>query len=374
MWFLLGWVTVVLASCVFAWGSGRPWRGKEAAGDIRYTLRLAKGSVVGFEAGAPTAARVEFEVKPEGRIDRAAKSIGLSVEGQAGHDRFDRALYLMADDPQVVALLRKDRDLADALLALFADPPAGVKATLRVTCRGGQLRVRASCRTNRNEAKAIVERMAPALLAAAHALDAVSTGSARPDPLRWRITALTSLVSGLTLSGTVHAFRVGLSTLPNTIDDVALGLLAMPVALVAMALLVGATGALLGRTSRAHQVLLLVLLLGGPAAYAMAVVEVRDFNIEADTTPAHVYATSVVSSNVHHGGKGSSTYSVTLAGWPGHEDELRMEVRYAVYLRFFDGDPVTVRVHEGALGLAWLESFEPRLDRAVARRPGIISP
>jgi hypothetical protein len=153
--------------------------------------------------------------------------------------------------------------------------------------------------------------------------------------------------------------RLGLTSMPNTIDDGALALMAAPVALVALALLVGATVVLLGRTSRAHLVLAHVLLAGAPGAYLTALTEVRDFNIEADTAPAHEYATTVLSARKAKSGKGATTYSVTLDGWPGHAGPLRLEVKYGVYLRSFTGMPVTVRVHDGALGLAWLESFEP---------------
>ena len=59
-----------------------------------------------------------------------------------------------------------------------------------------------------------------------------------------------------------------------------------------------------------------------------------------------------------HTRKGGRHYYVTLGAWPGSGGDQEIEVRHDQFVPL--GTAVTVRMHDGFLGMHWLESFEPR--------------
>lgn len=61
---------------------------------------------------------ISFELRLEAPSDRATKALGLAVEPVTGDAEFDRAVYIEADDPAVVAALRRDELRAGVWQAL----------------------------------------------------------------------------------------------------------------------------------------------------------------------------------------------------------------------------------------------------------------
>jgi hypothetical protein len=348
--------TLLLACVGFTLWRGRTrWHGGRSIAGVRYSSTSNKYGLCSVTVGAPTRAAVEFEVKPEGALDRFAKRIGLSVEGQVGETRFDGRLYLVCDDPYLLTGMRYDHELPNALLDLFSTHWPQVDGVSRLVCRGGTVRLVLKASGSTGDAARVAAGVAPTLLAIATRLDA-SAGTKRPDPLWMRAAALLGIASGLFANGAVQCFRVGWNGLPNTLDDGALALYGAIGGATLLALLVLATWSLLGRTSRAHLVLLQVLLLGGPGAFATALTELRDLNMDADTAPATTYATRVVGTRVTHSRKGGTHHYVTFGAWPGSDGDQEIEVGRGESP--MTGTSVTVRVHDGFLGLRWLESFE----------------
>jgi hypothetical protein len=357
MWFLLGMLTVALSSAGLAWWRGRTrWQGSLEVDGVEADTHVSKNRLRGITVGARTRTRLEFDLKPEGTLDRWAKSVGLSIEGELGHGRFDRELYLVADDPQVVGALRRDRAIAEALLAVFDAGGPGVERPKRLVCRGGVVRVHATCNVDQAEAAAIAARFAPALTDVARALESAAAGSARPDPLWWRSTLLVSIAGGLAINGFAQGLRVLVGRLPDTLDDGAVFAMALFVGGLVLAALVAATLFLLGRTSRAHLVLLEVLLVGGFGAVATAAVELRDLNVEAATAEPVTHETVVESRHEHRGRRGSRSWSVTLAPWPGSDGSVDVKVDSSEHSASPPGTPVVVTTREGFLGWTTLES------------------
>jgi hypothetical protein len=364
MWFLVGMVTVALATLGLAfWRGSTHWRGDRKVDGCEAKAGVHKGKLRSLAVGARTVARVEFELKPEGMLDRWAKGIGLSVEGEIGHGHFDRELYLVADDPHVSALLRRETALADALLELFGAGGPGVTKVQRVICRGGVLRVEMKTNADSGEALDISSRFTDSLRHAAGRLGQAAGSASRPDPLWNRATLLRALAGGLAVNGAVQWLRVGVVPLPATIEDGTLWAIGLPAGLLLLATMVVATIVWLGRSSRTHLVLAEVLLVGGFGAIATAFTEVRDLNIEADGSEATTYTTQIVDRRTHRGRRGRRSWSVTLGALPGSDGPQRIKVSSAEYDRYTIGTPVDVQVHRGYLGAAWIESFGPARSR-----------
>jgi hypothetical protein len=349
----------LLAACLgFTYWRGQTgWKGRETVDGVEFTAHMAKSDLRGVMVGARTRAAVEFEIKPEGMLDRWAKRIGLSVEGQVGNHRFDERLYLICDDPHLLTGLRFDPALPEALLGLFATRSGNVDGVSFLLCRGGTVRLLLQTQGVRDDARRVASDVAPALRAVAARLDA-SAGAHRPDPFWIRCAALLGVASGLAVNGVVQVFRVGWNALPNTLDDGALAWLGALAGAIVLAALVAATLALLRGTSRAHLVLFQVLLLGTPGAFATAFTQVRDLNMDADRSAARSYQTHVVNTRITESRKGGTHYYVRLGDWPDSGGEHEFEVDHGHFPSI--GTPITVHVRDGFLGLRWVESFERR--------------
>jgi hypothetical protein len=347
----------LLAACLgfTFWRSRTRWRGGRQVAGVAYTSASNKWGLCSVTVGAPTRASVEFEIKREDALDRFAKRIGLSVESQVGEARFDWHLYLLCDDPYLLTGMHHDPELPEAMLGLFGISSPNVRGVSRLICRGGTVRLLLKASGDVGDAARIAADVAPALLDVATRLDA-SAGVRRRDPLWMHAALMLGIASGLFANGLVQSFRVGWNGLPNTLDDGALGLYGAIGGAMLLGLLLTATWSLLGRTSRAHLVLLQVLLLGGPGAFATALTLTRDLNMDADTAPASTYETGVVRTWTTHTRKGGTHYYITLGAWPGSDGDQEIQVTRDTFPPL--GAPVTVRVHDGFLGLQWLESFE----------------
>jgi hypothetical protein len=361
MWTMLGLVVLVLASAlVWTWLKDRGWKGKPRDG-YELVANLNKGTLLSVQVGVRTRTSLEFELKREGRFDRFAKAIGLAVEPQVGRAGFDDALYLVADVPRVPAALRNDRELADALQALFAPGDARARRVARVVCRAGVLTclVVAARGLKSDAADPLAEALAPPLMAVAARLAAEHPGTPPPDPMWWRATLLLAIASGILVHGLLDAFRLVIDFDAHTLDPYALWAIALPVAAGVIAALATLGVWLLGRSSRAHLVLAQALLIATFGAPFGALAEVRDLNMEADRSPPRTIEVQVADKRVHTSSKGGHTYSVALTGWPAEPEGYEFEVRQDDFDRFLVGHDVTLVQREGYLGLRWLASVTP---------------
>jgi hypothetical protein len=369
MWTMLGGVLLVLASALaWAWLKGRAWKGKPRDG-YELNANFNKSTLVTVEVGVRSRTALEFELRREGRFDRFAKAIGLAVEPQVGRAGFDDALYLAADVPRVPAALRRDRELADALQALFAPESARVRRVARVVCRGGVLvlTVVVAPGLKSDAVDPLAAELAPALVAVARRLAADHPGTPPPDPMWWRATLVLAIASGILAHGFLDAFRLVFDFDARTLDPYRLWAIALPVAGVAVAALAALGLLLLGRSSRAHRVLAQALLLAVVGAPFGAMAQVRDLNMEADRSPVEKIVVQVAAKIVHTSSKGGHTYVVVLTGWPAEPDGYELNVRHDDFDLYLVGDDVTLVQREGYLGLRWLASATPgSLARAMA--------
>ena len=358
MWTILGLVRLVVA-CAVAWFlRGRPWRGKPRGG---YFVDESnnKGSLVALAIGVPVRTALEFELKREGWIDRAAKAIGLSVEAQLGRPRIDDALYLVADEPRVASALRADRELVDALHALFTPAAPEVTNVRRVACRNGMLVLSMGTRAKGDQGVRLAADIAPAVIDAATRLASAHPGTPPPDRLWWRAVLVLALASGLLAHGAIDAFHLVFDHTHDTLDLPGLWWLAGPVAAGVLCVLAALTVALLGRSSRAHLVLVEAMLLAAIGVPLGAMVELRDYNMEADTSAPARYTVHVEGKSVHRSSKGGRTYYVQFGPWPGQPGGYDKVVSSSDFDRFLYGSDATVVIRQGGLGIRWLESATP---------------
>jgi hypothetical protein len=115
----------------------------------------------------------------------------------------------------------------------------------------------------------------------------------------------------------------------------------------------------LGRSARAHVVLLEVLLMGSLGALLTSFVELRDLNMEWDQQPAVRYEVSTVSKRISKGRR-SRNYYVTISGWPNKNNTSEIRVSSSLYHRTDRGGELVLLQKPGFLKVPWVAAVMPR--------------
>jgi hypothetical protein len=309
--------------------------------------------------GLATPSPLEFECKAESWLDRFFKWCGLSVELQLGQDAFDRAVYLVADNPAVLEALRREPDLCDRLIELFRKPLHEGFRVHRVVCRGGKFRVEFRQSSIASSEHVLFAKAAPLIRRMWAALpERLPEGHSGADPLFLRSVIVMAFSTGLAIHGGEHVYRLLLIDDVTTLDVWPL----MTVGLVAGGLLLALqlmlAMALLARSSRLHLIMLELLLVGSFGALSTGVVEVRDINIGLDASESTPYATQVLDLRTSRSRRGGTRRYAVVAPW-GTEAGGRLRVDYDDYHALVVGEPATIHVREGYFGMRWIAGVRP---------------
>jgi hypothetical protein len=181
--------------------------------------------------------------------------------------------------------------------------------------------------------------------------------STRRDPLFLKSVLVLAASTGLMINGVIQVGRIWIFHVPFTLDAGQLVAWSLLAAAVLLVLLCGAAFLLLGRSSRLHLVLLEVLLVGAFGAATTSFAELRDMNMELDTSEARTYATDIVRKTTHRGRRGRRSYYLHLRNWHDASDSVRVRVTRSEYDATSMGRPMEVRERAGALGMRWVESM-----------------
>lgn len=361
MWFVLG-LFVLIGICVGV-GVSRSkvrWKGVAGPHGLFRVAPLGKSKKKYLvQTGVAVRTSLAFEIKPETAIDRFAKYLGLSVEAQVGKPDFDNSAYLVSDDPRVVGMLKVRVALLESLQALIEASPHPDYRFHRIVCSDGVLRVDYRSRDGVAAMDLLLRWAGPLLEQAKAQLPPGLPSDAAPrDPFHLRAVFLLAIAGGLAVNGLLELMRLVFSRLPFTIDPWTLWSQAMLVGGAIVVLLVAATVAWLGRTSRAHLVLVEVLLLAAFGAPTTAFTQLRDLNMEADDSPAQLLPASVIGKESQYRRKRGRVYTLKISDWNGTPKVRSVEVSSDRYARFSPGDRLVVRQHAGFLGARWVEGFE----------------
>lgn len=369
MWFAFGFITLI-SSCVLSFWmrAAARWTGEPGSADgVRYLSHIQRNKArkpSRLRIGLSAADSLEFTLKRETWLDRLFKSVGLAGEFQVGREAFDKAIYIVSDDEGLCRRLALSRGLQSDVLALFATGMPGVRAR-KLRCLFGRIWMEFDVDGSFKEESAhlVARDTVPALsrlsdLTAKVAADRSVAEDENRDPFVLRAILILSVSTALAVNGLIQFMRVLLAPLPFIVDDARLAGLTLFAGLILLALLVSAAVNFLGRSARAHMVLIEVLLVGGFGCFASAGTALRDFNVEWDAAvPAH-HEVRVLGMHVTRG-KGASHY-LRVQDWKRPPATLDIKVGAAFYGSVKPGELISVFESPGALGMAWV----PRLVNA----------
>ena len=326
--------------------------------------RSDKTQSVGLRMGVTAPAVYDFSFKPEKWRDWLSKRIGFSVEYQTGDVEFDKAVYILSNDARIHATLSQNAALRADILRVFSVVAPHSAVLKEVRCSGGRIWVHYKLKSELNRAQipVLAEQVVPALSRLAADLgNATVAGAPRLyDRFVLRAAIILAISTGLALNGGAHMVRLFFIPIPFTLDNSTLILWAIYCGAGLLALLVLAVVLFLGRSARAHVVLLEVLLVGSLGAVLTSFVELRDLNMEWDQQPAVSYEVRTVSKRISKGRRRPNIYYLTISGWPNKNTTSEIRVWSSLYHRTDRGAELVLLQKPGFLKVPWVAAVMPR--------------
>lgn len=334
----------------------RPYKTYEAELDGRryeYAYRAAsRNRPASFQVGIECASPGDFEVRPERRLDRLSKRLGIAAEIQTGDGPFDREFYIHTNSVEFCRRLLSDADVREAVRRI-SELGYG-------TLRHDGERLEAVCSpftAVRSRPASFVEDAVRhlALLAARVPQEAYARRTLGMPS--WKLArGAVFTVAALSLVAGGGAFLWGRRAYPP-LDELEAALFSLRYSGAALlGFLVLAVALLRGR-SGSHRELLVsggIALLGIPLSGAGALVVLNGYG--DDSPPVH-HETRVIGK--HYSRHRSSTmYYVDARSWRAGRDEERLRVSSGTYRDVRAGRSVLrITTRAGRYGFEWVDDY-----------------
>ena len=374
MWMLFSLTTLVLLAVGLArWRARRHWSG-ERSGDLRVagSTRKEKHSpnprVTHVRVGLAVRDVLAFECRAETAFDRFAVGLGLAQETELGRRAFDRAVYLLTDDPTVATWLRSRPALTTLLAQAFgegSDAPLPVRG---LACHGGLLWLEfGPPRGGTFVEEVVVQYASRVLREIAEALPSTRPSASTGDRGVWRAAIVLGASSALGITALLQMLGGIAPGWPRELDEAAATALGWKAGAGLFAALLGLALWLVGRSARLPLVLLEMCTIGLFGALVCGHAGTREFNRLLDGSApqlreAVVSEASMTQRQVRRRRGRTRTvtdYHLAFETPPGTQAPPRTEVDRATWSRFEQGQRVLLVEREGAFGIRWLEDVRP---------------
>ncbi|MCS7100250.1 MAG: hypothetical protein NZL99_00990 [Burkholderiaceae bacterium] len=325
-------------------------------------LHTHRGKVIRYYVGIEGARGFDFVLKPERWYDRLFKLLGISSEMQCGDPLFDRTWYIVSDDWLLRRALAGSAALRRDLLQLLPEC-ARLQAELEyLQHQRGRLWLSLKPRSkSTDEAQRWQAECIPSLVPLLYRI-AAHLAHLRPERFKdvrdryaRRSVVILSLSTGLAVYAAWQLIRLGFGFTPFLLDPLALLWQVAPLGLAALGAVVVVSMTVLGGTSRAHLVLLELLLVGSFAFVGTAFVLARDVNIDFDKSEPQAIEVSVQGVELRRRRRSRTAY-LRVSDWDNPGRTRRIEVPVWLYRRVKPGDTVLFVQRAGYLGHRWIEA------------------
>jgi len=369
MWFFFGFITIgVAAVSSLLYRLSVSWHGEvlRTQGVLyEYAARIVKGRVLSIRVGVTCHAAYRFTLKPEGSFDQFSKEIGLTKECQTGDAKFDDAIYVLSDDLALHRKLQLDAELRANILRLLK-ACEGDGRLREINAYNGRLWVVVKpSSTDEDEAVRTGELIVPSLhhLAGDFATTSEAASIGR-DPFPFRAACMLAISTGLAINGGITLVRTVPGDFPFMPDIFAPLPAALSISAVGVVALMVLTLWLVGRSARAHLVLIELLLVASFGVSATAYGELRDYNMEFDRQTELRYASVAGTYDTYTHSRRSSSKTrhchVRMIGWPEPERESTREMSCNFADALLHGTELEILTHPGALGWTWVSDIRLR--------------
>ncbi len=371
MWVFLGLVTL-FGSFLLARATRREgrWEGeaRSASEDLHYRrlARFGRNRRGMLSFALPCMSGLILKVKPETGTDRLFNRLGISREFQTGVGPVDEAVYILAEDPRLESLFQGNPDAAMLLRRIALTQIRGANFD-QLLCIDGQLSVRFRVDAQFRLEAQLVDRVLPLLKSLAVLLETVGGSSAndRSRPFAHKAALVLALNGALLVTGLLHAARMWFApVLPAFVADG--WLWAAAIGGVSLLILVLLAWRWLGRSSRAHLVMLELALMG-PIGCVLSG-HFMAWQINGLAALSGPMETLVIEDYRLRGPSPRIPPYVSFMDWPGKGDFVRISISRSLE-RSLQSDgrplpPIELELRRGPLGPHMVHAI-----RAAPERP-----
>lgn len=358
MWFLLGFITLIVAVGFEFWRRHEVlWNPDGQFEGYDYKFLKSKSRTTGLLMGAKCVSDANFLIKQQTSVDAFFKRIGVSKEFETGDSSFDDACYLATDCSDLHRLLVDEPKLRTAIKAILSFSYGGFAAKA-IYCRKGRIWIKFDVGVwgADKDIEPIVKKLGhPLSLIANAVVDLAKTGLNWRDPFIYKAALVLAISSGLAINAFIQFYRTSLGDLPFILYPKEVAIDALIYSFIALPILVLIAIYWLGRGARTHLVLIELVTVGALGLFASFAFELRDINIELDDSKPDFFETKIVSKHISKGRRGTS-YSIKVKNWSCDCGNYSIKVSSATYNSASTSDPVMIAQRNGYLGYKWINA------------------
>ncbi|WP_049629865.1 hypothetical protein [Cellvibrio sp. pealriver] len=358
MWFLFGFVTLIVAVSFEFWRRHElMWSPDGKCQGYDYKFLKSKNRTTGLLFGTKCESDANFVFKQQAFIDAFFKRIGVSREFETGDSSFDDACYLATDCADLHQLLVSQPRVRDAIKQILSYSNGAFAATA-IYCRQGRIWIRFDGEWwSADEGVEPIERkLGPLLSLIANAIaDLTKAGVGWRDPFVYKAILVLAISSGFAINAAIQFYRTTMSDLPFLLYPKELAIDALIYSFVTLPVLVLVAVHWLGRGARTHLVLIELVTIGAFGLFASIAFEMRDVNIELDKTKPDYFETKIISKHVSKSRR-STSYSIVVRNWDCDCGSYSIAVSAATYNSASVSNPVMIAQRNGYLGYKWISA------------------
>lgn len=367
MWFVFGIITLLGFSIYGAYKRiNASWSG--AWGDLngtpfRYKLLTGQYGAVGLMVGVEGVDGYDYTFKKETIVDRFFKFIRLSDEHQTGHKEFDDLIYVVSDNSQLHDQLSANMAIRNAVIELFTLGEALHCEVREVRNNSGKLWVKykGNSGCDKGKLRESSSKIAAVLKKLKDEIEYIPQTSISQwnDPFVVCAAVILAISTGLAINGFFHAVRISWGDMPFTVDSFKLFTESLYWGAGIIVMLIVAVLILLGRSARAHLVMIELLLVGSFGAVSTSFAELRDMNMELDNSVVSRYEAETLDKKIRDR-RGSKTYYLYLNDWNKERRYRKVSVSSDFYESISIGDKIILGQRKGYLNYRWVESIKKK--------------
>lgn len=359
MWVLFGFITF---ASFFTYNLHRringKWLGKKditSDKKIEYEFGLFRKNTLLF-IGVDAPRNINFLAKPEKKIDHFFKKLKVSVEMQLGNSAIDKKVYFATDNDALFDVIRRSQELQNSfskIIDLFSSKDFNFR---KISCCGGRIWIEVFINEVTDDyIGKLAEKVAPLLLKISKELRGKADIITKKEG-RFAIKAAailsTSSAAGIFSLCWIVVNRI--SNFPKLIELDHFIIHSLVIGIVAIILMVFLTLKLLGKTSRAHLVLIELVLIGAISFSAAGGILLRNVNIEYDkSSSTSVNAKLLKKYSKYRRNTGTHYYLKILSSQKSYEIETDSHFFSAVK----ESGDICLRERSGFLGYRWISDI-----------------
>ncbi|MEN0038927.1 MAG: hypothetical protein AAGC78_17750 [Cellvibrio sp.] len=363
MWFLFGFLTISICICIEFWRRHLSrWSPEGTTAGLQYKHYRYKNKLTWVYLGVTCHPKANFTLKRQSRLDSFFKRIGVANEFETGDASFDDLIYLVSDSKTLHYALANSSEFRSAAKKLMNYGIASQLEGREIHCRNGRLWATFKTGSNYNEGN--ISQVAKTLVAAFDALSnsvqevAEVSGSRWKDPFVIKAAVLLAISSGIAINGVIQVFRVQFGRLPFTVDYSLIVYDALIYSLIAAFIFALISLYWLGRSARAHIVLIELVTIGAFGIFLSFATEMRDINIEMDSVVPEVFEASVTRKYTSKGRRSGTKYYVVVKNWNCDCGNYSIRVPEFIYRGVSAQSRVQLLQHKGYLGYPWISDVK----------------